>query len=209
MKDLRYGNIKKVVGIQYLNNAVYYNNGQFINQIERLKKQKKNSARQRQEQINKNSKKYRSEDVKLIYFMEYCKVRNKRIYNQLNSNTNLKYKKNTKPNDFKINRMLNAYNKSRCEIIDFAKERKKRELELSKKSSITKKINSNQNTSKTVKKLNTQVTKEKEMKQFKDSIKVKPQEISKLDKAVIEFEKALKERKKYEEELRRKGGREI
>lgn len=200
MKKWEYGNIKRVDGIHYLNDAVYYNNRQYRNQNRNklLKSRKQKKFLIKPNQTNKIQKTYISEDVNLIYFMEYCKVRNTITYNQLNpstKNNDLKYFRHTTPNSLKTDKMLNAYNKSKNEIIDFKKRRSKL------------KENVNKMENKQDKKVT--VTKKDGAKQFKDSIKLPQKKLSELDKAVIEFERALKERKEYEKELKEKGSREV
>lgn len=51
--------------------------------------------------------------------------------------------------------------------------------------------------------------KEQQKNKFNDLIKIEPIKISEMDKTIYEFEKALKERKEYEKELKEKGAREF
>ena len=142
----------------------------------------------------------KTENLDSIYCRESLKTKNTRIYKDLNSgmsDNNSNNPKHDSSDNLKVDKMLKAYNKSKKRIIDFKKEKVKENEKIEKDE-------------KQIEKTSDSKTREKQPKNnFKDSIKVEPKKISEMDKIIYEFEKALKERKEYEKELKAKGAKEF
>ena len=153
---------------------------------------------------------YKSTDSNIIYFMEYCKVRNTKIYNQLNPNQNIKipdipatiinyeakYRKYAKTSKIiESNKVIDAYNqmsKAKNVLIDFESRKEVKKTIIKKDDKPEEKVIQ---------------TKKQEMEAFKNSIK--NYQKTELDLAAEKFERALKERNRYDAELRKNGYRVI
>lgn len=217
-------NIQKVSGIPYTNYLGYNTyannfgnnfNQSFNNRYYRREREKEQKKIIKNAQSSQSKTIYKSVDPQIIYFMEYCKVRNTMIYNQLNQNISIlnklnipiipkvidnakmpdirqivinpenKYSKYAKPSKkVETNEIVKAYNemnKRKNTIINFEERKKERKKVLKEEKVVP--------------------TKKQEMKQFKDSIR--NQVKTEYDIAFEKFEKALKEKKKYERESRK------
>lgn len=211
--NMRNSNLRKVSGIACTGSTHYYNNRygrrQMQRQQQRTSKKKQKSEFYKQTNTQ-NNKRYKSNDTNIIYLMEAAKVKNKRIYQQLNSN------KDMQPKSYSIehknlsiehyNKMLQAYNKTKtnADIINFENRRK---IQSNKTTNDIIDFNQRKKLHETkIKKQKLQeqqiLTKKQEMVEFKRTLREQTQsKDSKLDKAINDFEIALKQKQEYDKQL--------
>lgn len=232
-----YMNNKKVVGIQPTNSAMhYYNyytyNNSYANNRQGRRQRKREQAKYertqqkfqlKKPQVAETQKAYSSTpNSNILYYMEYCKARNTRIYGQLNniSSTstqaqviNYQQRSDTKQFNPNTNRIIEEYKRSQAngDIIDYKRRRKSIEKQRTKNIiKFDRKKQTTQSRSTSNQGGKSAMSKKEEMRSFKSEIKKQAErERTPMDKVVDDFEKALREKREYDKSLRNNGYRVI